>query len=151
MKSPIYIAICLALIICAEHIPCPIAIGRGRAAEAPLQTSVAPMPARTLYDAIRMVESGGDDNAVGDGGKSKGPYQIGRLYWADACEFAGVVWDYDTLVWERAYCEQVMDWYFARYGAVTNEQKARCHNSGPRWKSKYHLTDGYWAKVQKGI
>lgn len=32
------------------------------------------------------MESGGDVNAVGDGGKSIGPYQIQKRYWSDAVE-----------------------------------------------------------------
>ena len=31
---------------------------------------------RPLFDAIREVESGGNPDAVGDGGRSIGPYQI---------------------------------------------------------------------------
>jgi hypothetical protein len=26
---------------------------------------------------------------------------------------------------------------------------ARCHNSGPDWKRKHHLTNSYWRKFQK--
>ena len=40
-----------------------------------------------LLDAIRQVESSGNDAAIGDGGKAIGPYQIWRVYWIDACEF----------------------------------------------------------------
>ena len=46
---------------------------------------------RELYHAIRMVESGGDDKAVGDGGMSKGPLQCSRAAWKDACEWGGVL------------------------------------------------------------
>jgi len=106
-----------------------------------------PAPASRLFDAIREVESAGDDYAVGDGGASKGPYQIGRAYWSDS----GLPWDYDECVWSRRHCEAVMLAYWQRYGARTNEQRARCHNSGPRWREKYPLTDRYWLRVQEAM
>ena len=37
-----------------------------------------------LLDAVGQVESGGNPHAVGDGGRSLGPYQITSAYWADA-------------------------------------------------------------------
>jgi hypothetical protein len=43
-----------------------------------------------LFSAIRMVETGGEsdpENAVGDGGKAIGPYQIHEVYWEDAKSF----------------------------------------------------------------
>ena len=108
-------------------------------------------PDRPLYDAIRMVESGGDDRAIGDSGRSRGPYQCGRAAWQDACEYGKVKWDYDTFVWSRWHCERIMGFYWARYKAETWEEKARCWNSGPRWRKKYHLTNGYWREVQQHL
>ncbi len=101
---------------------------------------------RALFDAIRQVESGGNDRAVGDGGRSRGPMQISRAYWQDA----RVPWPYDTHVWSRWHSEQVMLRYWAKYGALTDEQKARCHNAGPRWRTRARLaTDRYWRTVQR--
>ena len=40
-----------------------------------------------LFHAIQKVETGGEadpENAVGDGGKAIGPYQIHEVYWQDA-------------------------------------------------------------------
>ena len=37
-----------------------------------------------LFEAILKQESGGDLEAVGDGGKAIGPFQIHRVYWEDA-------------------------------------------------------------------
>ena len=102
-----------------------------------------------LLRALRQVESAGDDRAVGDNGRSRGPYQCGRAAWVDACEYGEVPWDYDTLVFSRAHGAAVVLWYAARWGAKTDEEIARCWNSGPKWKSKYNLTDSYWAKVKK--
>ncbi len=70
-------------------------------------------PARTpttLFDAIRQVESNGDDAAEGDNGRSLGPYQCGRAAWTDS----GVKLDYDIHVWHRACTEKVMMAYWQR-------------------------------------
>jgi len=104
-----------------------------------------------LFAAIRQVESAGNDYAVGDDGISRGPYQITRAYWHDACEHAGVDWEYDTYVWDPDRCEYLMMAYWDRYGARTDEERARCHNSGPKWRQKYRLTNGYWAKVKAAM
>ena len=99
-----------------------------------------------LLTAIRTVESGGNDLAVGDGGKALGPYQIHRSYWKDACEYAGVNWNYRTCVWDRAKCEQVIGWYWERYGAITDEQRIRMHQGGPRGPYKT-CTLAYYRRV----
>jgi len=104
-----------------------------------------------LLDAIRHVESGGNVLAVGDQGRSRGAYQIQAAYWHDACEFGGVEWDYRRGVLNDAKCRQVVLWYAARYGAHTDEQIARCHNSGSGWKNKYSKTDSYWSKVRAAL
>ena len=101
-----------------------------------------------LFDAIRRAESGGNDRAVGDSWRSVGPYQCGRAAWLDG---GGKAADYPQLAYDRAATEAVMLRYWARYGAVTDEAKSRCWNSGPAWKSKYHLTNNYWAKVKKEL
>jgi hypothetical protein len=105
-----------------------------------------PVAMQSLFDAIRQVESQGNDRAVGDGNRSKGPYQCGRAAWEDG---GGDPARYDRLVWNRAATERVMLAYWQRYGAVTDEQKARCWNSGPKWRDRYPLTDDYWRRVQK--
>ena len=109
------------------------------------------LPSQKLFAAIRQVESGGDDplsKIVGDGGLSRGPYQISRAYWRDACEHGGMDWSYETYVWNRARCEHVMRCYWSRYGATTDEQRARMHNGGPTGPRK-RATLTYWKKVRK--
>ena len=85
---------------------------------------------------------------MGDSWRSVGPYQCGRAAWLDG---GGKAADYPQLAYDRAATEAVMLRYWARYGAVTDEAKSRCWNSGPAWKSKYHLTNNYWAKVKKEL
>lgn len=104
---------------------------------------------RPLLDAIRAVESGGDNYAIGDGGRSRGPYQIGKPYWQDGCEFGKVNWPYE-LVYSRRHSEQVMLWYWQRYGARTDEQRARMHNGGARGHRK-QVTLPYWRRVQREL
>ncbi|MDD4891979.1 MAG: hypothetical protein PHU85_18825 [Phycisphaerae bacterium] len=101
-----------------------------------------------LLAAIRQVESGGNDRAVGDGGRSRGPYQIGRAYWTDACRHGRVKWSYDKYVWDPARSAQVMRWYWDRYHARTDERKARIHNGGPAGCRKPSTID-YWRRVRK--
>ena len=100
-----------------------------------------------FFAAIRAVESAGDDLAVGDSGRSKGPYQCGRAAFFDG---GGKPEDYDRLVWDRAACEKVMLAYWKRYGAVTDEDRAKCWNVGPRWRTRAKATgEKYWQKVKK--
>jgi hypothetical protein len=105
-----------------------------------------------LLDAIRQVESGGNDNAIGDGGQARGPYQIHRAYWQDACEYGGVTWSYDEYVTNRAKCEQVIRWYWLRYAPknANFETLARIHNGGMNGHLK-SSTRKYWRKVQKHL
>ena len=111
------------------------------------EAGIQPVPASSrLFDAIEKVESGGNVHAVGDGGLSRGAYQIQKSYWRDACEYGGVNWSY-SLVTSRSHCRQIMTWYWARYGAVTDEQRARVHNGGPRG-TKMQATVKYWHKVR---
>jgi hypothetical protein len=117
-----------------------------------LEEFVAVEALRRLMDAVEQVESGGNCKAVGDGGKSKGPLQCGKLAWWDALDFAGIPrddsgWLYEKWVWDLPKSRQVFIWYTDRWGAETLEERARCWNSGPKWKSKYPKTDKYWKRV----
>ncbi len=108
-----------------------------------------------LLDAIMWVESRGDVNAVGDGGRSVGPYQITKEYWFDGIETLGVRWG----LHERRNPDRsrvVVVAYFARYGThyrratgkpLTLEVLARLHNSGPWTGSWPKATNEYWRKV----
>jgi len=101
-----------------------------------------PQP-RVLFDAIRQVESGGDDGAVGDSGRSVGPYQCGLAAWLDG---RGRRQDWPRMAYCRPAVERAMEAYWLRYGAVTDEQKARIWNGGPRGMAKT-ATLAYWLKV----
>lgn len=105
---------------------------------------------RPLFDAIREVESGGDDDAVGDQGRSLGPYQIQRSYWRDS----GVPGRYEQ-VRDRRYAERVMLAYWRKYCpeavASRNYQTlARIHNGGLNGLRKPQ-TLNYWRKVKRAM
>ncbi len=116
--------------------------------------------ARPILDAIRQVETGGcadPANAVGDGGKALGPYQIHRVYWQDAVERdPSLVANGETYanVRSQAYAERVILAYWSRYAkSWTAEELARIHNGGPSAMKpkRKRFTDGYWAKVQAAL
>lgn len=118
---------------------------------------------RWLLDAMRVVESGGQKWAVGDGGRSRGPYQITRLHWRDAMKQGGVDWEYNLTAWHGPAAESAILWYWQRYcptaleqlttsdnaGAVERacEHLARVHNGGPRGYRKAS-TYRYWRRIR---
>lgn len=114
-------------------------------------TTASASDLRPLLDAIRMVESGGQQNPRdGDGGRAIGPYQIWRVYWLDS----KVEGKYEQCR-DREYAERVMLAYWKRYcpkALATDdwETLARVHNGGPRGAEKA-ATLKYWAKVKKHL
>ena len=111
-------------------------------------------PPKELMCALRIVESGGDDNAVGDGGKAIGPYQIWKIYWKDAIEFDPSIGGKYEDCFNREYAEKIVDAYMRRYATKrrlghepTWEDMARIHNGGPNGHKK-QSTVKYWKKVQ---
>jgi hypothetical protein len=107
-------------------------------------------PLRPLFQAIGHVESNNKDDAVGDGGKALGRYQIHRIYWQDSRQ-PGKYED----VRDRAYAERVMLAYWRRHvpkalEANDFETLARVHNGGPRGSTK-KVTLPYWRKVQEQL
>ena len=118
---------------------------------------------RRLFDAIRQVETEGECdplNAVGDRGRSRGPYQIGRIYYIDAVQYNPRLQDggksYENVYGSGSmeYSERVMQAYMDRYATearlghpATDEDIARIHNGGP-YGFRKSSTLKYWEKVQ---
>lgn len=108
---------------------------------------------RSLFDAIRQVETGGHSdpaNARGDGGRSLGPYQITLAYWKDS----SVAGRYE-MVRDRAYAERVMKAYWQRYCPSALDRGdwrtlAQVHNGGPNGPRVSKAT-AYWAKVRRAL
>lgn len=111
-----------------------------------------------FLDAIMMVESGGDPNAVGDGGKAIGAFQIHRGYWKDAVAFDKTLGGTYNDCFDPAYARRVVVAYMRRYApaGATMEDMARLHNGGcnifKRKGSKaWDATTAYWNKVRKHL
>lgn len=109
-----------------------------------------------LLDAIRQVESGGNDDAVGDGGKAIGAYQIWYGYWKDAYDFDKTLGGTYQDCRDPDYARRVVLAYFSRYAPkdATCEQLARMHNGGcgilkRKGTTAWNNTTKYWIKVQK--
>lgn len=129
-----------------------LALGAGCVCISALANADVP---RRLLDAIRIVESGGNDNAVGDGGKAIGPYQIWEGYWKDALEHDPSIGGSYENCYERKYAERVVQAYMDRYATErrlghepTDEDIARIHNGGPNGHKK-KATVSYWNKVKE--
>lgn len=123
--------------------------------------AVLPVPAAPqadeldlLLDAIRVVETGGEPNggrdAVGDQGRSIGPFQIQRAYWLDS-EVPGS--------WEdcrdAAYARRVVQAYWRRYAPQAFARAdarvlARIHNGGPGG-ARSERTLVYWTRVEREL
>lgn len=111
-----------------------------------------------MLEAIRMVESNGDDNAVGDSGKAIGAFQIHWAYWKDATDFDKSLGGSYEDCYDRNYARRVVIAYMTRYApkGATQEQLARIHNgSGNILKRKgtkaWNNTTAYWKKVEKRL
>jgi hypothetical protein len=106
-----------------------------------------------ILAAIRQVETGGradPTNAVGDDGRSLGPYQITRDYWRDS----GVPGRYEW-VRNKRYAERVIRAYWQRHCPAALARGdwrtlARVHNGGPDGVRKWR-TIGYCHRVRRQL
>lgn len=113
---------------------------------------LTPKEYEDVLRAIRIVESGEDPAAVGDGGRAIGVYQIWNVYWRDAVEFSGIGGVYGDCR-DPAYADVIVRAYMDRYAVPrrlgrypTQEDIARIHNGGPNGHRK-EATLKYWQKV----
>lgn len=107
-----------------------------------------------VLDAIRIVETGGEKdpaNAVGDNGRSIGPFQIQRAYWQDALEHDPSIGGTYADCKDETYARRVIRAYLSRYVKTWNDETvARVHNGGPSGAKKKG-TIKYWQKVRKHL
>lgn len=107
-----------------------------------------------VLDAIRIVETGGEKDpseAVGDNGKSIGPFQISRAYWQDAIDHDPSIGGVYADCKDEAYARQIVRAYLCRYVKTWDDQTvARTHNGGPSG-AKRKSTIKYWQKVRKHL
>jgi len=103
-----------------------------------------------LITALIIVESSGNDQAIGDNGRALGPLQIHRGVVQDVNRITGSNYRHSEMtnrVAARAVCEA----YLKHYGrGKTTEEQARIWNGGPTGDRKAS-TVAYWAKVKKAI
>lgn len=104
-----------------------------------------------ILDAIRAVETGGladgGRDALGDGGRALGPFQIHRAYFADS-KVAGHYEDCR----DPQFARRVVVAYWQRWcpDALVHRDAqvlARVHNGGPSGARK-SATASYWHKVE---
>lgn len=104
-----------------------------------------------FFYAIAEVESGHDDTAVGDGGKSIGRFQIQFAYWKDAHDHNPFIGGKYRDVVDPVYARKVMTAYFSRYAPQAWADKdwetlARTHVGGPKGPQRKSSLP-YWRKV----
>ena len=109
-------------------------------------------PPASFWKALHQVETSGGLGAIeGDGGRSLGPLQISRAYFADS-KLTG---SYEQVI-ELEAAIKVASAYMRRYEPEAWRQGnvdilARLHNAGPSWRRKLAATDGYAAKVIRAM
>ena len=103
-----------------------------------------------LISALIIVESSGNDRAVGDQGRAIGCLQIHRGVVQDVNRITGSNYrhqDMTNRVAARAVCQA----YLEHYGkGKTTEQQARIWNGGPTGDRK-PVTLAYWRRVQRNL
>jgi hypothetical protein len=104
-----------------------------------------------LITALIIVESSGNDLAIGDQGRAVGPLQIHRGVVQDVNRITGSNYQWQQMtnrVQARAVCEA----YLTHYGkGKSTEEQARIWNGGPQGHKKKTATQAYWLKVQRNL
>ncbi len=101
-----------------------------------------------LLNALIVVESNGDPNAVGDNNEAIGVLQIHTEYVDDVNHILGCPkFSYNDR-WDTEKSRQMATVYLRHYGKGKSiEAMARIHNGGPNgWRKEN--TVGYWKKVK---
>ena len=105
------------------------------------------MNLNSLISALMIVESGNNDQAIGDQGRALGPLQIHRGVVLDVNRFTGSNYRHQDMT-NRAQARAVCQAYLEHYGrGKTTEEQARIWNGGPTGDRKT-ATEGYWRKIE---
>jgi len=103
-----------------------------------------------LIAALILVESSGNDLAIGDNGRALGPLQIHRAVVEDANRISGRSYQWHRMT-NRAESIQVCAIYLSHYASgKTTEATSRIWNGGPTGHRK-PSTIAYWRKVQRQL
>ena len=104
-----------------------------------------------LISALIIVESSGNDLAIGDQGRAVGPLQIHRAVVLDVNRITGSNHQWQQMT-NRAQARAVCEAYLRHYGkGKTTEEQARIWNGGPQGHHKKQATEAYWLKVQRNL
>jgi hypothetical protein len=104
-----------------------------------------------LISALIIVESSGNDLAIGDNGRAIGPLQIHRSVVQDVNRITGSHYQWKQMT-NRAQARAVCEAYLKHYGkGCSTEQLARKWNGGGPSGDKKKATEAYWAKVKKHL
>ena len=109
------------------------------------------MNLHSLISALMIVESSGNDQAIGDNGRAIGPLQIHRSVVLDVNRITGSNYRHQDMT-NRAQARAVCEAYLRHYGkGCSTEQLARKWNGGGPSGDKKKSTEAYWAKVKKHL
>jgi hypothetical protein len=104
-----------------------------------------------LISALIIVESSGNDLAIGDNGRAIGPLQIHKAVVLDVNRIIGSHYRHQDMT-NRAQARAVCEAYLRHYGkGCTTEQLARKWNGGGPAGEKKQATEAYWNKVRKHL
>jgi hypothetical protein len=104
-----------------------------------------------LITALMIVESSGNDQAIGDNGRALGPLQIHRGVVLDVNRITGSNYRHQDMT-NRAQARAVCQAYLDHYGRGKSfEEQARIWNAGPQGHKKKTATQAYWLKVQRNL
>ena len=100
-----------------------------------------------LAAAIIQIESGGNDLAIGDGGRAIGAFQIHRGVVDDVNRIYKTQFTHSEMT-NRIKARLVFEKYLTIYGrGRSTEELARIWNGGPNGHKK-QATEKYWRKVK---
>jgi len=104
-----------------------------------------------LISALIIVESSGNDQAIGDNGRALGPLQIHRGVVLDVNRITGSHYRWESMT-NRAQARAVCEAYLKHWGkGCTTEQLARKWNGGGPSGDKKKATEAYWLRVKKHL
>ena len=104
-----------------------------------------------IWRAICAVESNHNPAAIGDRGDSWGIAQISSICLEDCNRIAGQQWTEQDR-FSPARSREMFEAYVGHYEPDGDaEAIARLWNSGPKWRTKMHLTESYWQKVKSNL
>lgn len=105
-----------------------------------------------LLAALIAVESGGNNQAIGDEGRSIGCLQITEACVLDVNRIYGATFKWPDDCFNRYLSTRICDLYLSHYGGenATDQMLARIWNSGPNGHKKA-VSLKYWRKIKRHL